>query len=393
MVKARDAQDVQAVVADAAATGRRIEIRGGGSKSAIGHPDRDAAILDMTALSAVIDYDPPELVLTVGAGARLADIQALVAGQGQMLAFEPFDHGPLLGAPPGSSTIGPSTIGAATIGGIVAAGVSGPGRLSAGAARDHMLGFEAVSGRGEAFVGGAKVVKNVTGYDLPKLITGSWGRLVALTQVTLKVLPVRRVAATIAARGLDDRQAVEAMARAMGSQAEIGAAAHLPEAGLTLLRIEGFGPSVAARIAMVMAMLPNCDLIEGEDSRALWTEVTVAAPLAAEAVLWRASVPPSAGPALYEALAPLGARRLYDWAGGLVWLSLPAEADAGAVRRAATASGGHATLVRAPEAMRRAIPALQPEAPGVAALSRRVRASFDPSHILDPDRFGDRHEN
>lgn len=365
-------------VCDMIAGRAAIEVRGGGSKAEIGFP-RETRIMEMSAFRGVIDYDPPELVLTVGAGARLADVEALVSAEGQMLAFEPFDHGPLLGKPSG----------AATIGGVVAAGVAGSRRLSAGGARDHLLGFEAVSGRGERFVGGAKVVKNVTGYDLPKLMAGSWGRLAVLTQVTLKVLPAPRVRTTVALRGLGDREAVRAMAAAMGSPAEVGAAAHLPDAGVTALRVEGFGPSVTARAEMLRRLLGGGDLIEGAESDALWASVRDAAPLAEGDVLWRVSVAPSAGPAIHEALAPLGARRLYDWAGGLVWLALPAEADQTLVRAATDAAGGHAMLVRAPEALRRRIPALHPEAAGVAALSRRVKTAFDPAGVLDPKRFSD----
>jgi len=174
------------VVQTAAAGGTTLAIRGGGSKSAIGAPIGGADTLDMTAFSGLIDYVPADLVLVAGAGTPLAKIEGLVADHGQMLAFEPFDPAPLFGEPAGR----------ATIGGVIAAGLSGPRRLSAGGARDHLLGFEAVSGRGEAMSGGARVVKNVTGYDLPKLIAGSWGRLAALTSVTLKTLPRPRATAT-----------------------------------------------------------------------------------------------------------------------------------------------------------------------------------------------------
>ena len=197
----------------------------------------------------MVDYDPAELVLTAKPGTPLAEIEALLTGEGQMLAFDPFDHGPLFGRPAG----------AATLGGVLAAGVSGSRRVSAGGARDHLLGFHAVSGRGEAFVAGAKVVKNVTGYDLPKLAAGSWGRLFAMTEVTVKVLPAGRDTATIAAEGLSPDAAQRAMAQIMGSSASAQAAAHLPLGlaggpSLTVIRLEGFGPSVAARVAMVAAL-------------------------------------------------------------------------------------------------------------------------------------------
>ena len=370
--------DLGELIRSVASNAQPIELRGGGSKRDIGTPDRAATIIEMSGFAGVIDYDPNELVLTVGAGTSLADVEHLVAAQGQMLAFEPFDHGPLFGRPAGL----------ATIGGVVAAGVSGSRRLSGGAVRDHLLGFEAVSGRGEAFVGGGRVVKNVTGYDLPKLMAGSRGRLAALTSVTLNVLPRPRMRATLVVRGLGDEAAIDTMARAMGSPAEVAAAAHLPAEGMTLLRIEGFEPSVAARALMLQALLGEAELWSDGADDALWTTIVRVAPLSGPDPLWRISVAPSRGPAIYRALAPLGARCIYDWAGGLVWLTLPAQTEQHAVRRAAAAQGGHAMLVRAPVDLRAQIAALHPEDAGLAALSARVRAGFDPAGILSPDRFG-----
>ena len=377
------AGEVRDAVAHALADGTVLEVRGGGSKASICNPDRATTLLDLSALNRVVDYDPPELVLTVGAGMRLDTVESMLAERGQMLAFEPFDHGPLFGRPAR----------AATIGGIVAAGVSGSRRVSAGAARDHLLGFEAVSGRAEAFVGGARVVKNVTGYDLPKIMTGSWGRLAVLTTVTLKVLPRPPESLTLMLRGLDDRRAVLAMARAMGSPASVAAAAHLPDdAGdaATALRLEGYGPSMAPRASMLSSALRDfgpVDALDPAQADALWRGVRHAEPLAGEPVLWRVNTAPSKGPAVYEALASFAVRRLYDWAGGLVWLGMGVGADPAAVRLAAAAAGGHAILVRAPKALRATTPALHPGTPAVERLSDRVKAAFDPAGILDPERF------
>jgi glycolate oxidase FAD binding subunit len=364
-----------AEVVDAVADARRgrfaLEIRGGGSKATIGAP-RAATILDMTAFSGVIDYEPGELVLSVWAGTPLAQVQRLVAEHDQMLAFEPFDHGALLGVQPGR----------ATIGGVVAAGVAGSQRLSQGGARDHLLGFEAVSGRGEVFKAGGKVVKNVTGYDLPKLLAGSWGRLAALTQVTLKVLPRPETCTTVVLRGLSLAEAIAAMSKALGSQAEVAAAAYLPGeavgASQTLLRLQGFAPSVAARAA---------PLGPTQDGTALWDAVRDVAPLRAASSLWRVVLAPARACELIAALQSLGAKWLLDWAGGLVWIAL--EDDAGAVRAAASRCGGHASLVRAPEELRRSVPALHPESPGVAALSLRVHRAFDPDGVFAGARFCD----
>lgn len=348
--------------------GTKLRLRGGGTKDPIGAPC-DAPIIDMRGFAGVVDYDPPELVLTVGAGTPLAQIEALVAAEGQMLAFDPFDHGAMLG-----------NGGGATIGGVIAAGVAGPARLSRGGARDHLLGFTAVSGRGEKFVAGAKVVKNVTGYDLPKLMTGSWGRLAALTELTLKVLPAPRMRLTLVMRGLDAAGAVAAMARAMGSAAEVTAAAHLPDwqgRAVTALRLDGFAESVAARAAM----LPEFAAIE--DGDALWRAVREATPLPHEWPLWRLIVAPGRAPGVVAALPD--AEWLFDWAGGLVWLA--SDGDPAAIRAAAEAAGGHAALVRASEVMRRAVPAMHPQPSALAAIEARVRRAFDPNGVFETGRF------
>jgi len=378
------AKEVAEIIRDATGRRARLEIRGGGSKALIGAA-REAELIETTrGFSGVIDYDPAELVLTVGAGTSLAEIETLLDPRRQMLAFEPFDHGPVFGRPAGASTIG----------GVVAAGVAGSRRLSAGSARDHLLGFAAVSGRGEVFVGGAKVVKNVTGYDLPKVITGSWGRLAVLTEITLKVLPKPRATLSLVIEGLSDREACEAMARAMGSQAEVAAAAHLPAltAGamaLTVLRLEGFAPSVDARADMLRDLFRDRKAVHRLDrshGEALWSAIRTARPLGA-GTLWRINVPPTHGADVTAALVGDGVRWIFDWAGGLVWLV--SEGDPNAIRSAAAKAGGHATLVRASEAMRAVVPFQQPPPPGVAALSARVRRAFDPSALLETGRFLD----
>jgi glycolate oxidase FAD binding subunit len=382
--KPSSAADVADAIADARRAGARLELRGGGSKRHIGAP-RDSTVLDLSELSGIIDYDPAELVLTAKPATPLATIEALVAGEGQMLAFEPFDHGPLFGQPPG----------AATIGGVLAAGVAGSRRLTAGGARDHLLGFQAVSGRGERFAAGAKVVKNVTGYDLPKLAAGSWGRLFALTEVTLKVLPRGRISVSVAADGLMPHQAQHAMSKALGSQADVQAAAHLPGdladgPSLTVVRLEGFGPSVAARAAMVCelwrGLAPTRHLGEDEAAR-FWTSLRDLSPLDDGRPLWRVNTLPSAGPVLVAGLAPYGVRWMFDWAGGLTWLTF--DGDPAEVRVAAAQLGGHAALIRADETMRRTTSPLHPPQAGVGALEARVRAAFDPTGVFETGRFLD----
>ena len=369
-------------IADAVRDDRKLAIVGGGTKSAIGAP-AEAYPLSLARLSGVVDYDPAELVLTVRPGTPLIEVQALVFAQDQMLAFEPFDHGPLFG----------NTAGGATIGGVVAAGVSGSQRVSCGGARDHLLGFRAVSGRGELFVAGAKVVKNVTGYDLPKLAAGSWGRLFALTELTLKVLPRPRVTASCVIQGLTVERAVEAMSVAMRSQAEVAAAAHIPGhirhgRSRTGFRIQGFGPSVEARCAKLVATLSAMGKVEAmsdDEASGFWNSLRTLPSLGRERALWRINLPPRGAPALVNALAQLGAQWLLDWAGGLVWIGFDGPPDV--VRNVTARAGGHATLIRGGAALRASTPTFHPLSPGVDALEVRIRRAFDPAGVFETGRF------
>lgn len=374
-----DVQALAELVAATAAQGGALEIRGGGSRAETGAP-RQAAILDMTAFQGVFDYDPAELVITVGAGTPLAEVEAAVAERGQMLAFDPFDHGPIHGRPAGASTIG----------GVVAAGVSGSRRVSAGAARDHLLAFKGVSGRGEALIGGAKVVKNVTGYDLPKLAAGSWGRLVALTEVTLKVLPRPFMRQTLFVEGLAPGEAVAAVSRALGSRADVAAAAHDPQRGLTGFRLEGVPPSVAARQTLLRELLGAwgpAGAMEEAEADAFWSRLRTLEPLDPALPLWRLVLPASRSAAVLEELEDGEGSWLMDWGGGLVWLATPE--DPAALRSVVASAGGHAMLARAPEAMRAAVPAFHPQPGAVAALEARVRAAFDPKGVFETGRFLD----
>jgi glycolate oxidase FAD binding subunit len=401
-LKARDGKDVENAVQWALAEGRTLEVRGHGSKRAIGRPPQTDLALDLSAHAGVTLYEPAELVLSAKAGTPLSEIEALLAAKGQRLGFEPMDCGQLLG----------STVGRGTIGGTIAANLSGPRRLTAGAARDHLLGFVAVSGRGETFKSGGRVVKNVTGYDLCKLMAGSWGTLAALTEVTLKTLPKPEAEATVLMSGLDDAAAVGAMTTAMGSTCEVSGAAHLPAAtaarfpmgaavaagrALTALRLEGVAPSVAHRQAALQALLrPHGEtaLVDDMVSRRLWVAIRDAAPFAAsrsgaDQPLWRVSTLPAKGHELAARVTgATEAHVLYDWAGGLLWIAVPAaDAAAGLVRSAVKAVGGHATLVRAPAALRAVLDVFEPQDTSLAALTKRVKASFDPEGVLNPGRM------
>jgi len=400
-LKPRDAKDAEAAVQWALAEGKALELVGHGSKRAIGRPAQTDLTLDLSALSGVSLYEPEELVLSAKAGTPLAEIEALVAGRGQQLAFEPMDYGPILGGSAGHGTIG----------GALAANLSGPRRIKAGAARDHFLGFSGVSGRGETFKSGGRVVKNVTGYDLCKLIAGSWGTLAAMTDVTIKVLPASETEETVLVRGLDAVRAVAAMTSATGSSCDVSGAAHLPAAvaaripageiagaggAVTAFRLEGFAPSVAHRKQMLTTLTqPYGDLatVGAPVSRALWQAIRDVTPFAAsrdERPLWRLSTAPSRGAQLGGMIERLGeAELLLDWAGGLIWVALTASDDAGAalIRRAVAATGGHATLIRAPAALRAAAEVFAPQDAAVAALTKRVKESFDPKGVLNPGRM------
>lgn len=374
-----------------------LEIVGHGSKRGIGRPAQTEHVLDLSRLSGVTLYEPEELVLSARAGTPLAEIEALLAESGQELAFEPIDYGPLLGGP----------VGRGTIGGALAANLSGPRRIRAGAARDHILGVHAVSGRGEAFKSGGRVVKNVTGYDLSKVMAGSWGTLAAVTDLTFKVLPKAETETTVALRGLTEEEAALAMSAAMGSSAEVSGAAHLPESvtgrvagGMlagqptTLLRVEGFGPSVAYRVAMLEKMFggrAKIEPVEAEASRALWREVRDVVPFAdgSQRPVWRVSMAPSRGHEMVMALRMRAAvDAFYDWQGGLIWLRMEADPEAEALRALiARFGGGHATLVRAVPAWRASVPVFEPQPAALAALSARLKAQFDPKGILDPGRL------
>ena len=266
-LKARDAKDVEDAVRWALAEGKTLEVVGRGTKRALGRPSQSDLTLDLSGLTGVTLYEPEELVLSAKAGTPLAEIEALVESKGQQLAFEPMDYGPILGAAGRAGTLG----------GALAANLSGPRRIKAGAARDHFLGFSAVSGRGETFKSGGRVVKNVTGYDLCKLLAGSFGTLAAMTEVTIKVLPRPETEATVLVLGLDDAGANAAMSAAMASSCDVSAAAHLPRsmvmhfAGLyvdqaaTAFRIEGFAPSVKHRKDALMSLLRPFGALEPID--------------------------------------------------------------------------------------------------------------------------------
>jgi glycolate oxidase FAD binding subunit len=400
-----DADQVLELLSWAAAESKAFEVRGLGSKAGYGRPLPELPRLDLAALSGVTLYEPEELVLSAGAGTPLAEIEELLAAENQQLAFEPPSYAALLGA--SAST-------AATIGGVLACNLSGPRRIARGAARDHFLGVKGVSGRGEAFKSGGRVVKNVTGYDMSKLLAGSFGTLAAMTEVTLKVLPAAERTRTVLIAGLSDGTAVEALTRAAGSSHDVSGLAHLPApaaarsavsyvagagSAVTALRIEGPGPSVEHRcraLRQEFSAYGQVEELHSKNSATLWREVGEVALLpGGDSVLWRLSTAPGDGARAVESILAASGQNavdvLYDWGGGLVWLELPAGDPAAEAVRAVVgelgAEGGSATLMRAPAELRARLGAFMPQPPALAALTGRLKEAFDPRGILNPGRL------
>lgn len=389
----RTADEVTDALRWALAAGEAFEVVAAGTKRALGRPVEAPHRLDTSALSGIVSYEPSELVLTVRAGTPMQEIEAALAERSQCLAFEPPDYSALLGA----------SRSAGTIGGVVAAGISGPRRMKAGAVRDHVLGMTAVSGRGEAFVAGGKVVKNVTGYDLPKLMTGSYGTLAVLTEITLKVLPASEDARTLIVHGLDTRSAVSVMIEVLQLPLEVSGACHfLPESGVearTAFRLEGFTPSVAFRLDELTRRLGqrgSVRTLERDESVEFWRRVrdlqalapTHGAVSSGERMVWRVSVPPAASADVLERIerSVPDARAFLDWGGALIWVHA-ASAETAVIRAALGNTGGHVTLMRAPAEVRSNTEVFQPQAEALAALSRRVKAQFDPQRVLNPGRM------
>ena len=365
-----------------------LRIAGGGTRP-VGNSVDAAQTLSTGGLSGITLYEPGALTLVAEAGTLLETIGDALAAEGQHLPFEPADYRALLG-----------TRGNSTIGGVVAAGVSGPRRIQAGSTRDSLIGVRFVSGEGEIIKNGGRVMKNVTGYDLVKLMCGSHGTLGILTEVSFKLLPRPQATGTVMVTGLDDRAAVTALLKALGSPFDVTGAAHLQKGEdgkpLTLIRCEGLPESVGYRTGrlkdMLAPMLPaSAELaIESDPARnaGIWKQVRDVEPFAArKGGVWRLSVKPSDGPDVVSEIAgKLGCEALYDWGGGLVWLLADAaDGEAAAVIRGAVdARGGHATLFRRNTPGNGSVETFHPEQPRIAAISQNLRRQFDPAGILNP---------
>ena len=401
-LKPETAEQVLDAVKWAAASESPLAVKGQGSKEGFGRAVEADCWLDLSGLTGIGCYEPNELFMTAGAATTLAEIEAALRQNNQQMAFEPADLGILLG---GEGDAG-------TIGGAIACNLAGPRRIKVGAARDHFLGFNAVSGRGETFKSGGTVVKNVTGFDLSKLIAGSFGTLAVMTEVTFKVLPAPEKTRTVLVLGLSDQDAMKAMAKALGSSHEVSGAAHLPEAAakgskvshvagtgrsVTAFRVEGPGPSVEHRCRALTALLgggASVEELHSENSALLWREICDVRLLDGDGgngrQVWRLSVPPMNGAGVAEQLtAGTGASVFYDWGGGLIWLTMDATPDAGheTVRRAVEAASGHAPLVRAGADVRNRVPVFEPQTGALREITARIKEGFDPKGILNPGRM------
>lgn len=395
----RDHNDLSEIITQANDQKVRLEIIGEKSKHQIGRPMRVDQTLSTRQLSGISVYSPEELFISVGAGTSLSMVEHSLRHEEQQLAFEPIDYGPLFGFNSGHGTIGS----------VVACNLSGSRRLLSGAARDAVIGIKGVNGRGESFQSGGRVMKNVTGYDLNKGLSGSWGTLCVFSEVTMKVIPRFETSATLLVQGLDDRLAINALCDAVASPFEVSGAMHLQkepasllsdplltglDTSLTAVRIESFDESVQYRANQLRTQL-NCygDVLElgGEQSDYFWRDMNQLQFLSrTKAPIWRVSTAPKNGPVLVseiERVFPVSA--VYDWSGGLVWLEVPESSDVSAsdIRRSLAHLGGHATLIRANAEVRARTEVFHPVSGGLARLTKGIKDSFDPHHILNPERM------
>jgi len=380
-MKPKSEQELSDVVKASAPKGTKLHIRGGGSRAGLGH-GVTGELLDTTGLKGVSLYEPGALTIVAAAGTPLETIEKMLTKEGQRLPFEPMDHRALYG-----------TNGKSTIGGVVAANISGPRRIQAGACRDSLIGVRFVDGEGTIIKNGGRVMKNVTGYDLVKLMAGSHGTLGVLTEVAFKVLPMPEAGATVIIEGLDNDNAGAAMSAALTAPYDVNGAAHLPsvagKAGRTCIRVEGFEGSVKYRSGKLQELLARFGDVSIEDDQArsdkLWHQIRDAEAVAAgKGDIWRISVKPSDGPKFANLLGR-DAQVQFDWGGGLVWACVVEGAD---VRAVMNGIDGHATLIRSGDATAKELGVFQPEPAPLAKISTGLRSRFDPHGILNPGRMG-----
>ena len=391
--------ELQFVIAGCLERRLPVEIVGSGSKRGIGRPVDGAITVTTASLRGISLYEPNELVMSARAGTPLSQIEAELAARGQMLPFEPIDLAPATGGPQGAQTIGA----------VFATNMSGARRIHAGAARDHLLGIKGVNGRAELFQAGGRVMKNVTGYDVARGLSGSWGTLAVMTEVTFKVVPWPETAATVIYLGLPDNLAIEVLSTAMALPVEVSGAVHLQASvatrlnhpglrtmnkSVTALRLENFASAVAGRkqrLKEALKVYGKALELDHRETLDFWGELRRLSVMPnRETLLWRISTKPTTAPKLVAAIKRyMDVDAFYDWGGSLIWLEVPAAADAGTaeIRRITAIHGGHATLIRAEPAVRAAVEVFQPLSPALERLTRGLKGAFDPAGILNPGRM------
>ncbi len=392
-------EELKHLVAEAVDTRTPLEVMGKGTKREIGHPVGAGAVVSTEAMVGISLYEPTELVMVAKTGTPISEIEAKLAENDQELPFEPVDLGPVLGYEPREGTIG----------GVIATNISGSRRILKGSGRDHVLGMRAVNGRGELIKAGGRVMKNVTGYDLGRTLAGSWGTLAIMTEVALKVLPAQRETRTIVCFGLTDQTAIEALCIAMGTPYEVSGTLHAhaelaarfsdeeiagAEAAVTAIRVENFPASARYRASRLrqalLAYSPALEL-DHERSKKFWNEVRTLKMFQGKPnPLWRVSTTPTNAAKLINNLSrKIDVRAAYDWSGGLIWIESPPLTDGGAVdiRRTLAELGGHATLIRADDAIRAGIDVFQPLELPLAILSAKLKHAFDPLGLFNPGRM------
>lgn len=363
-----------------------LKIIGGGTKSTLGYQVHGEPI-STGGLTDILLYEPASLTIVCQAGASLQNVEDVLASEGQYLPFEPADYRALLG-----------TTGKATIGGTVACANSGPRRIQVGACRDSLIGVQFINGEGDLIKSGGRVMKNVTGYDLVKLLTGSYGTLGIMTQLSFKLLPAPEHAISVRVLGLSDTKAIEALSAALGSRFDISGAAHCPDvngAPVTSVRVQGFEKSVAYRAGELSDLLSKFGDVHIENdpdaTRQEWVKIRdVAGFVDKPGAVWRLSLKPGDGPHVVAKIKETrNAEALYDWGGGLVWLLTSPDEACGErdIRAAVNAVGGHATLFRQVESS--AVEhVFHPQSAPVEAIMENLRRQFDPHSILNSGLMG-----
>lgn len=386
----RSEEEVREVVGWAASARATLNVQGSGSRAGFGHGVQAHHRLGLAGLTGIHSYDARELVLTAAAGTSLAEIDATLAAEGQQLAFEPPDPAVLFGTGSGG-----------TLGGVFLANQSGPRRVIAGAARDHLLGVRAVNGRGEIWKAGGKVIKNVTGYDLARLLAGSWGTLAVVTEITCKVLPAAPCTRTVAIPAANVTDAVAVLTRIAVSPLSATGLAYVPPGcttfpepirGRCLARLEGGRAGVAERARAIRALPPSAgDTIDIEPAEAddCWRNLRDGVPVAGAAVVLKLSVPPAQTPALCHWLTARGVTAWYlDCGAAWIWIGLP-EVGAQELIMALRDElhGGSVMVMRAPDAIKQVVGVLSRQPDAMAALTRRIKHSFDPLSLFNPGRL------